>query len=134
MNRLPWGVMGYANRTSNVTGIGTTAADITGLTLTFTADSTRIYRTTVYVPYAEQATTAGYTDLLITNSANSQLQACTQYLIVAQGSGFIAQLVETGVSGSTVRKARAKTTAGGVTFVATSSNPMQITVEDIGEA
>ena len=58
MNRLPWGIMGYAQATASQSGI-TTETNVTGLSVTFTADSTRYYKTTIYTFSALQNTAAG---------------------------------------------------------------------------
>lgn len=136
MNRLPWGVMGYGSATTNQTGISTTA-DVTSLTTTFTADSTRYYRTTVYISNLVQITSNGYVTLYITDGSNTQKQAGTMYKVVASGNGeapMVLVLVETGLSGSTTRKARLTTSAGTVETRAASNQPAFIVVEDIGKA
>ena len=136
MNRLPWGVMGYGSATSNQTGIST-VADVTGLTATFTANSTRYYRTTVYVANLVQITSNGYATLTITDGSNNQKQAGTMYKVVANGNGeapMAIVLIETGLSGSTTRKARLATSAGTVETRASSSQPALIVIEDIGKA
>lgn len=133
MNRLPWGVIGYASATANQT-VTTTEANLTSLTLTWTADSTRIYRTTVYVGYAEQATSAGYGELKITDGSNVQKMTAVAYQLAGYGDIFVASVIESGLSGSTTRKARGVTSAGTLTFVGGSTRPMQIIVEDLGQA
>lgn len=136
MNRLPWGIMGYGQATTNQTGISTTA-DVTSLTTTFTANSTRYYRTTVYISNLVQVTSNGYVTLFITDSSNSQKQSGTMFKVVANGNGeapMTVVLVETGISGSTTRKARLTTSAGTVETRAAANQPAFIVVEDIGQA
>jgi hypothetical protein len=133
MNRLPWGIMGQASATANQTGI-TTATDVTGLSVTFTANSTRYYRTTVYVYSSVQNTAAGFPEVRITDGSNVQKQTCVFQLGAGGQAPFHFSVVETGLSGSTTRKARATTTAGTLLLAATSTGPMFIVVEDIGQA
>jgi hypothetical protein len=132
MNRLPWGIIGRAERTSNQTGIST-AADITGLTITWTANSSRIYRTTVY-SIVQQDTANGLVFIRITDGANQQKQ---QWMVTTVATGFYtccSQVTETGLSGSTTRKARADSQANTMSIQATSTLPAFILVEDLGEA
>jgi hypothetical protein len=133
MNRLPWGVMGYAQATANQTGI-TTETNITGLSVTFTADSTRYYRTTLYVAYGEQQTSANYPVVSIADGSNNIKQSHTMYQLASQGDAFCVVVVETGLTGSTTRKGRARTPTGSLTLAAGATTPMFIVVEDIGQA
>ena len=133
MNRLPWGVMGVASATANQTGIST-VTDITGLSVTFTANSSRMYKTTVFLPYAEQQTAASYPAIYITDSANAIKQQNLAYHVVGYGEAKVVIIYESGLSGSTVRKARATTSAGSLTIVASATSPTLIMVEDIGAA
>ena len=133
MNRLPWGIMGYASVTANQSGI-TTAVDVTGLTVTFTANSTRYYKTTVYTFSAQQNTAAGYGEIRITDGSNVQKQSGVIYQLAGVQALMCISVVETGLSGSTIRKARALTTAGTLLLAASATSPMFIVVEDIGQA
>ena len=132
MNRLPWGVMGYASRTSNQ--IVTTVADVTSLTVTFTAISSRIYKTTLYIPIVVQQTANGYAQLYLTTGGNTQLQWAQEYRLTNYQSFMGLTFVETGLSGSTTRKARAEASGGQIELLGAGTYPMQIVVEDIGQA
>ena len=134
MNRLPWGVMGYATKTANQTGIGPTATDITSLTLTFTANTLRVYRTTIW-SLVRMNTSAGTPVIQITDGSNVVKTEGDMY--VAAGGNFATLMVsciETGVSGSTVRKGRAVVATATMDVIASSTFPAYITVEDIGQA
>jgi len=133
MNRLPWGVMGYASATANQTGI-TTQTDLTSLSVTFTANSTRIYRTTLYIRYLEQLTATGFAQLFITDGSNVEKQRAVWRIDAAYGVQGILTVIETGLSGSVTRKGRGATDAGSMTIQAGSTGPAQIFVEDIGQA
>lgn len=128
---LPRGIMGYASATANQSGI-TTATDVTGLSVTFTANSTRYYRTTVYIYSSVQNTAGGFPEVRITDGSNVQKQTCVFQLDAGGQAPFHFSVVETGLSGSTTRKARALTTAGTLLLAAASTGPMFIVVEDIG--
>ena len=133
MNRLPWGIMGYAQATALQSGI-TTEVNVTGLTVTFTADSTRYYKTTIYTFSALQNTAAGYAEFKITDGSNVQKQSGVIYQGAGVQSPLCVSVVETGLSGSVTRKARALTNAGTLTLAAASASPMFIVIEDIGQA
>ena len=133
MNRLPWGIMGYASATANQSGI-TTETNVTGLSVTFTANSTRYYKTTVYTFSAQQNTTAGYAEIRITDGSNVQKSSGVIYQLAGVQAPMCVSVVETGLSGSTTRKARALTNAGTLLLAASATSPMFIVVEDIGQA
>ena len=134
MNRLPWGCMGTAKATANQTLIGATPTDITSLTVTFTANSLRLYRTTLYLPDIAQITSAGFASLRITDTAGTASAISIVSQAASGETATVVTIVESGLSGSTVRKGRASTNAGTLTLVGTATSPMQITVEDIGQA
>ena len=133
MNRLPWGIIGYAQATANQTGI-TTETNVTGLSVTFTADSTRYYKTTIYTFSALQNTAAGYAEFRITDGSNVQKQNGVIYQAAGVQAPMCVSVVETGLSGSVTRKARALTGAGTLLLAASSTAPMFIVIEDIGQA
>ena len=133
MNRLPWGIMGYAQATANQAGI-TTAVDLTGISVTFTAASTRYYRTTFYTFSVVQATSNSFPEIRITDGSNVQKQSGVFLLNAGAQAPYSISVVETGLSGSITRKARATVPAGSMTVAASSTSPMFIVVEDIGQA
>jgi len=131
MTNLPWGVAGYANLGSNFTST-TTEADI-GVSVTFTAISSRIYKTTLNIPLIDSGA-AQIVIGLITDSANtSKIGGQVSFTASVQRGNLTLVLIETGLSGSTVRKGRASTTTSTATF---SGAPIRasIVVEDIGAA
>jgi hypothetical protein len=133
MNRLPWGIMGYAQATANQTGI-TTATNVTGLSVAFTAISSRYYKTTIYTFSAQQNTLAGYAEFIIADGSNVQKQTGVIYQLAGEQAPLSVSIVETGLSGSVTRKARAATNAGSLLLAAGAASPMFIVVEDIGQA
>jgi hypothetical protein len=138
MNRLPWGIVGYDQRTSNQTGIGgvTDILDTGGgsLSVVWTATSSRYYRTTLYVPYGEQQVAASFPSILITDGSNVIKQKSEMYQESGAGAFFSAVVVETGLSGSVTRKGRAQTLGNTVTLGGSATFPIFIVVEDIGQA
>ncbi len=132
MNRLPWGVMGAASKTADQFTI-TAVADVTSLSVTFTANSTRIYRTTVQF-LVNQQSNAGLVTARLTDGSNVQKQQWFQNIAVNEYSVAQIHLYETGLSGSITRKVRAETSAGSVSVLAAATYPGVIIVEDIGQA
>lgn len=133
MNRLPWGIVGYASKTTSQTGI-LAEADVTGLSVTWTAVSTRYYRTSVFIPYVAQATSAGYPAVKITDGSNSLKQSGTFLFDAGQIAPASVSFVETGISGSVTRKIRATTNAGTMEVTCAATYPAFILVEDLGQA
>jgi len=131
MTNLPMGSAGYQNRTTNFTAT-TGSADI-GVSVTFTAVSSRVYKTTLNIPLID----SGAAQILIaqiTDSANTGLiGGQVSFTASTQRGNLTLVLIETGISGSTVRKGRSETTTSTATF---SGAPIRasIVVEDIGAA
>lgn len=134
MNRLPWGIMGYAEATANQGGIGAAATDLTGVTVTFTATSTRYYRTTFYCFAVVQSTVDSFPTAQITDGSNNVKQSAANLLKIGEQAHYNVSVVETGLTGSQTRKARGLTAAGTMLFAAAATSPMFIVVEDIGQA
>ena len=131
MNNLPWGVAGYANLGTNFTA-NVTEADI-GVSATFTAVSSRIYKTTLNIPLIDSGA-AQILIVSITDNANTgKISGQTSFTASVQRNSLTLVLLETGLSGSTVRKGRAYTTTNTAIF---SGAPIRasIVVEDIGAA
>lgn len=145
MNLLPGGVMGYAEVTANQTSIGITEVDLTSLTVTWTAVSSRRYRTS-FVTSLEVNTLGSDTfdviTVYITDGSNTKKQTCDLAQPHATNSQqtLVGSVVETGLSGSTTRKLRGlamDTNAGttlNATLLASATAPCYILVEDIGPA
>ncbi len=132
----PRGVMATASVTAVQSGIST-ITDVTSMTVTWTAVSTRRYR--VSASSEIYGTAAG--DLLIlsiTDGSNVQQQR-TVFTVPALtgGAGYGKATIElylSGISGSTTRKLRLERSSGTGTaaFSASSTFPAYIVVEDIG--
>jgi len=133
MNRLPWGIVAYAEKTDNQTGI-TTAADVTSITATWTAVSSRYYRTTIYCDDLLQNTSNSQSRFLITDSSNVQKQKGFYFMLATEINSISISVIETGLSGSITRKLRASTDAGSLTINASATSPSYIVVEDLGQA
>lgn len=135
MNLLPAGKIGYAQITSSQTTI-TTEVDVTSLTVTWTAVSSRRYRTSWYFA-ASSSVSADIASVKCTTSGNTQVGiTITGALSSVYNYNFGGSVVETGLSGSTTRKLRAVRTngTGNISINAGATAPCYILVEDIGPA
>jgi hypothetical protein len=130
-NNFPRGSAGYQNLPTNFTAT-TGQADI-GVSVTFTAVSSRLYKTTLNIPLIDSGA-AQIVIAYITDSANtSKIGGQASFTASLQRNSLTLVLLETGLSGSTVRKGRAETTTSTANF---SGSPIRasIVVEDIGLA
>lgn len=147
MNLLPGGKMGYAEVTADQTGISTSNVDLTSLTVTWTAVAARRYRTTVWanIEIDTSPTVVTLPNIKITDGSNNQKQVGYGVWAAASVGNVVkstvcVSVVETGLSGSTTRKARGLSTdmAGGngdtFNIKASATSPAWILVEDIGPA
>ena len=91
-NRFPRGVMGYVQSNAGDITITTTLADLTGMSVTFTAVANRAYRAS-WAGSVQKLTTAGWTGMYCTNGGNVVYQT----LYATNTAGNYVQL-----SGSTV--------------------------------
>ena len=135
-NLLPAGVVGYAEKTANQTGI-TSIVDVSSLTVTWTAVASRRYRTS-FVILVGSTVLDDVATIRITDSSNNVKQDCALYCrsTTVVTATLCGSVVETGLSGSTTRKLRAVRTAGSGTMeiAAAATYPAYILVEDIGPA
>jgi hypothetical protein len=133
-NKLPRGVVYYNLVTANQTGIST-VVDITSMTAaTWTATSTRTYRTTIYLPQCQQKTSGGIVVARITDASNVDKQQWNGTFATSDYFAVAMEVIETGLSGSITRKGRISTNAGTVDLTQSATAPGFILVEDIGAA
>lgn len=138
LNALPGGVKGYALKTASSYTLTTTVADVPDLTVTFTAVSSRLYRTTVFIGHVNINDTgvARVVYLSINNGGNTQITQA-RYSDETYSGSLTCSVIETGLSGSTTRKARAYSSgveANIPALTVSSTMPAYILVEDIGPA
>lgn len=129
--RLPRGYIGLGVQSLNQTGIGAGETDITGMSVTWTAEPTRRYKTTACV-ILRQSATAGEQFLHIVNAANAHLKSSAFGAVGALGVATHTVVVsEVGLSGAQTRKGRCSVSPG---TAATNANEYVgfVLVEDIG--
>ena len=117
---------GYIARAVNAAVV-----DITGLSVSWFADATRLYKTTLSL-FSSQQTAQGVQQITICDGGN----VIKQLHNVTVASGFNEShnliLVESGLSGTVVRKGRANANAGSMTIAGSATYHAFIIVEDIG--
>ena len=127
--------VGYAAVVANQASMSTSVVvDVTGLTVTFTADPSKRYRTTAVGMFA--CTSGGSSATALLNSGtNVQVQAARIALPTSGlGMSYMVSLIETALTGSVTRKVavQGNTGVGGtLTHVGNSAQPAYILVEDI---
>lgn len=143
MNNLPWGVVtataggtsgsGYVRNTTTGVVIPAAEGDVSGMTVTFTAISTRIYKYTVTL--SDIFTGAGMSPFLlnVTDAANTVKYQARRLFPASDVDTMTISFVETGLTGSIVRKVRVAGITNAGTFNSNGASALSVfTVEDIG--
>jgi len=136
MNRLPWGIVALAERTSTVT-VNTGTSDITGCSVTFTASATRYYRITAATLMNSNHGAAQDIDFRIAVDGTAQ-RTFANSLFANPGPGdrmqFCVSYITTLTAGSRTIKLQGTFASGASnTFDASATNPSFILIEDIGQ-
>ena len=132
-NNWPRGVMGYYVSTAN-SAIGAATADITGASVTFTAEANRLYRALFTCDYS--VTNAGaLAGFYMTDSSNNIIQNIAN--TTSTNSGFAQvtlQYLFTVSAGSVTRKMRCDVSAGTGSIRGTAGQVYMFSIEDMGPA
>lgn len=129
-NNFPRGVMAYVINTTTNPTVTTTLADVTGMTVTWTAVANRLYRVTFEGMIGNNSNSQN--QYIFANSANTQLDQTFQENLANQFQVVNYQYLFLGSAGSTTVKLRAVAQAGTLTFYGTGTRSMSIVVEDLG--
>lgn len=131
-NRFGRGLMGYVVRsTGNITP-GTTIADVTGATISFTAVANRGYLVNFTALVGKTGTT-GYFNAYITDGSNNVQADYFENIAVGEFITFTMTYLVTGLAaGAQTLKIRSLFSTAGGTLYASSTNKMSFTVEDVG--
>lgn len=135
MNNLPWGVAAKSAVTSGQALTNASAA-ITGTSVTWTADASRVYKLTMFMQINITAGT-GSVFAGINTGTGTRISEGSQYGGANSYVSICNVVYETGLSGSTTRRVQAQFLAGGVTAATTfaaASYPIILIVEDVGAA
>jgi hypothetical protein len=129
--KLPGGWIGYAEVTANQTGMGVGPTDLTSLTVTVTAGSSRRLLVSGYARITQQ-TSSSNPEVLIRNGSGTQLNKTTISGLAATISMHLPRVVVTPSSGSNTYKLSGSTAAGTMDLNAAATQPAFILVEDLG--
>lgn len=131
---MPWGVVGYIKRTAGSYVATTSFADVTGISVSFTAVANRAYRVT-YSALVGKTTSGGTAEFQITDGANTKQYEMFEQMALNDYTIVTISAVVTGLAaGSQTLKVRAKTSVATTTVFATTDYPSSFIVEDIGPA
>jgi hypothetical protein len=140
MNRLPWGVLGTASTTTafNTTGTHTTFQDVTGVSASIAYTAGRILRVQVIVNPYTPAALNDMTFQVLRGSTSIREWAINQAcLSLSNVTAFCLSHTFSGPGTGATETFKLQVKAGTNTAVqcfASASQPMTMTVEDIGEA
>jgi hypothetical protein len=131
-NNFPRGVMGSVVRTAGNVTLTTALADVTGLSITFTAEANRVYKVT-FNSVVQKDATAGSGIFLFTDDLNA---VTFEVIDTFNASGYVTvslNQVLTGLTaGSKTFKIRAFVNATTATLLASGDNKTTFAIEDIG--
>ncbi len=131
-NRLPGGWLIHLEDATDTSGYGV-ADPIPGMTCTFTAVSTRVYKHTVSSICSHTVGDA-LMQILISDGSGTGLargSASHSQTSTASRVSINFTFFESGISGSVTRKLTTNVSSGTMAVIGTSS-PLQYTIEDIG--
>ena len=133
---LPRGIMGAVYRTAgNVAFTAGSSVDITGMSVTFTAEVSRTYKATWTVTGLKD-TANGWCGAFLTNDTNTVFGSVYQTGFIVLGAGYVNLSGVTYFSnlpaGSQTLKLRQQTESAGGTILASGTNPCILIIEDIG--
>lgn len=135
LTKAPRGIMGYASITTALSGITSTTVDLAGSSVTFTAQTGRLYKATWLLTGSKNAAGLDSTLVLFTNSSNTAF--ATIYVSSPSGvynMNLSGSTVFTVDSGSVTYKLRMASYSGTFTPTTSSTIPLQLIIEDIGPA
>lgn len=139
MNNMPFGVAAFDSDASNF-NLTTTLTAVTGLSVTWTADSTRLYKITWFEPACQTSTAVSYINLQLrqTSSGGTQLQSILAInevaasLTTAQTCIFIGSFASTSIT--VVPCALTSITTGTPRLAHSATARAFLIVEDVGLA
>jgi hypothetical protein len=140
---LPWGLVGSATVTTNITGIGTTTTDLTGLSISAALVKNRQYRINWMAPLLQGATSARAIIFLQVNGidvANTQTNIAAGERQTPSGIytfGLGVTSTPSGLpttTGTYTVKLRGQASAGTFQTDLSTTQPAIFTIEDVGPA
>jgi hypothetical protein len=130
MNGLPGGRKASATKTTAQNSIGTSATDLSSLTVTFTALAGRKYRITGQATFVQAATAS--TAILYLLASGTQIALSSDAVVGTFGRTQTVIAEHSPGAGSVTYKLQASCDSGTINLSASSTAPSMILVEDIG--
>lgn len=127
---LAGGYVGSASPSADQSGIGATMTDITGMSVTWTADPTRRYMTTMILTCYPSTGPASIVAQIANASGTLVRRAFTTVPTANYYADMVVVAVETGLSGPQTRKGQINVSAGTLTVYAATTTAI-IIVEDV---
>ena len=132
-NQYPFGIVGYTRYTGgNQSVTSASSVDITGMTATINAVSTRLYKIS-FIISARKNTNAGYTFVSVMSGATT-INEFGQTNVAGGYVTFAGSVLISGISGSTVIKMQTYVENLNATLFFSAGSPGFLTVEDVGLA
>lgn len=132
-NKLPGGLIGYANVTSTQSTI-TSAVDLTSFTLTVTVGTSRIIRVAWHVPVQQGTNNDGFIVTLLESSTQlgSGAQTMTSNAVGVTIDGYV--ILSPSAGSHTYKLQGAQLVGGTCATTCSATNPGSLIVEDLGVA
>lgn len=103
----------FAAQVAPQTGVAATTVDITGATVTFTADPNVTYLMLGHIARMQKQATAGTPNLIIADGSNTIKHQAGTTIALGEFASLTVMGFETGLSGIETRKLRILTSGGG---------------------
>ena len=142
MNALPWGIVdataggtsgrGFKNSSAGNFSLTSTLTDVTGMTVTFTPVTGRIYRATFSARAVNGNVAAQTVVTKITDGSNVVKNSTETFISGSNNAIVYISAILTGLSGSTTLKVRANVGSTTGLFINDADQFFNFTVEDIG--
>jgi hypothetical protein len=142
MNALPWGIVtataggtsgaGYVARTAGNLTVTTSLADLTGMTITWTAQANTVYRVT-WSCYGTKNTAAGYTAIYVADGTSTIQGASAMTVGAGENFNLSGSVIMIPAAGSVTAKLQGLAENNTSTVTASGGgNPCTLIVEKIG--
>jgi hypothetical protein len=131
-NNFPRGVMQYVINTTTNPTVTTTKADVTGMTVTWTAVANRLYRLNFEGMIGNN--NASQNQFFFADASNVDVDNTYHDVGAGQFASLSFQYLFTTTAGSKTLKLRAQSSSGTLTFYGSGGRSFSLIVEDLGPA
>lgn len=135
LTKAPRGVMGYVYRTAGDISHAGGAADVTGMSITFTAVANRLYKATWSCVGNKNSVDRDTAEIRFTDSVGTVIGGIPIITLASNvGINFSGATVFTTTAGSKTYKLQMRSFSGTTIFSANTTTPLTLIIEDIGAA